>query len=313
MQNAECRSQRADAPIRAVPLTSTFAIRHSLFEIPEGTVNKVAFAVGAHPDDIEFMMGGTMLLLGRAGWRLHYMAVASGSCGTTSLGRRRIVALRTKEARAAARALGAAYHPPLVDDFEIYYEPQLLRRLAAIVRHVRPQVLLLPSPLDYMEDHVHTARLMVTAAFTRSMPNFRTTPPRPPVAGEVAVYHALPYGLRDPLRRPVRPEFFVDIAPVLPAKRQALACHRSQKEWLDASQSVDSYLQAMVDMSAAVGRMSRKFQHAEGWTRHSHLGFGPEGFDPLRRALAGRVWPPIKKTRDHRLHRLRDYTDKKRT
>ena len=250
---------------------------------------RTALAVGAHPDDIEFMMAGTMLLLGRAGWRLHYMSVASGSCGTTRLSRKKIVAVRAREARAAARALGAAYHPPLVDDFEIYYEPQLLRRLAAVVREVRPRVLLLPSPLDYMEDHVNTARLMVTAAFTRSMPNFRTAPPRAPAAGEVAVYHALPYGLCDLLRRPVRPEFFVDIAPVLDAKREALACHRSQKEWLDASQGLDSYLQAMVDMSAAVGRMSRKFQCAEGWTRHSHLGFGPEDFDPLRRALAACV------------------------
>ena len=141
---------------------------------------RIAFAVGAHPDDIEFMMGGTMLLLGRAGWRLHYMSVASGSCGTATLSRKKIVAVRAREARAAARALGAAYHPPLVDDFEVYYEPQLLRRLTAIVRSVRPAILLLPSPLDYMEDHVHTARLMVTAAFTRGMRNFRTTPSRPP-------------------------------------------------------------------------------------------------------------------------------------
>jgi LmbE family N-acetylglucosaminyl deacetylase len=255
----------------------------------------IAFAVGAHPDDIEFMMAGTMLLLKQAGWRLHYMSVASGSCGTASLSQKKIVAVRTREARAAAKALGAAYHPPLVDDFDIYYEPRLLRRLAAVVRDVQPAILLLPSPADYMEDHVNTARLMVTAAFTRGMRNFRTTPSRPPVGGEVAVYHALPYGLCDSLRRPVKPEFFVDIAPVLPAKRDALACHRSQKEWLDASQGLDSYLRTMVDMSAAVGRMSRKYRCAEGWSRHSHLGFGAESFDPLRAALAGRIAPSTEK------------------
>ena len=31
-----------------------------------------AFAVSAHPDDIEFFMAGTMILLGRAGYELHY-------------------------------------------------------------------------------------------------------------------------------------------------------------------------------------------------------------------------------------------------
>ena len=47
----------------------------------------------------------------------------------------------------------------------------------------------------------------------------------------------------------------------------------------------------MTAMSAAVGGMSRKFRYAEGWTRHSHLGFGPQAFDPLRRALARHVAP----------------------
>jgi len=68
-------------------------------------------------------------------------------------------------------------------------------------------------------------------------------------------------------------------------KRQALACHRSQKEWLDVSQGMDSYLQTMDDMSLAVGRMSRRFRHAEGWRRHSHLGFAPEAADPLGETL----------------------------
>ena len=130
---------------------------------------------------------------------------------------------------------------------------------------------------------------MVTAAFARGMPNFATDPPAGPVGGEVAVYHALPWGLRDQLRRPVRAEFYVDIVPVLAAKRDALACHKSQKEWLDASQGLDSYLTAMTDAAAAVGAMSGSFAQAEGWTRHSHLGFGCEDFDPLRKALAGRV------------------------
>ncbi|NQT21073.1 MAG: LmbE family protein, partial [Planctomycetes bacterium] len=73
---------------------------------------------------------------------------------------------------------------------------------------------------------------------------------------------------------------------VLDEKRRMLACHRSQKEWLDRSQGVDSYLKMMEEMAADVGRVSGKFQHAEGWRRHSHMGFGPQDFDPLRDALA---------------------------
>jgi hypothetical protein len=51
------------------------------------------------------------------------------------------------------------------------------------------------------------------------------------------------------------------------------------------SQGLNSYLQTMEDMSRAVGRMSRKFKHAEGWRRHLHLGFSAAEIDPLRLAL----------------------------
>jgi len=249
-------------------------------------MSNVAFAVAAHPDDIEFMMGGTFLLLGRAGWRLHYMNIANGSCGTASMGREEIVAVRTREARAAAAFASATFHPPLVDDIEIYYERALLARLAAVMREVDPAILLLPSPQDYMEDHMNAARLAVTAAFCRGMRNFATDPPAPPVETELAVYHAMPYGLTGPLRELIAPHFFVNITDVLADKRRMLACHRSQKEWLDVSQGLDSYLRAMEEQSAAVGRMLGKFAFAEGWRRRMHLGFGGEGFDPLKDALA---------------------------
>ena len=40
------------------------------------------FAIAAHPDDIEFVMAGTMMLLDDAGYELHYMNIANGSCGS---------------------------------------------------------------------------------------------------------------------------------------------------------------------------------------------------------------------------------------
>jgi hypothetical protein len=68
-------------------------------------------------------------------------------------------------------------------------------------------------------------------------------------------------------------------------KREALAAHQSQKGWLDASQGMDSYLQAMDALSLAVGNMSGHFEHAEGWRRHLHLGFSALESNPLHDAL----------------------------
>lgn len=246
-------------------------------------------AIAAHPDDIEFMMAGTMLLLAEAGCALHYLNVSSGNCGSMILGPARTRAIRRAESRRAAKILGARWHPSLADDLEILYDLKLLRRLAAVVREVNPGIVLTHAPVDYMEDHVNTCRLAVTAAFARGMPNFRTTPPRRAVAGEVTVYHALPHTLRDPLGHPVAPELFVDVSPVHGIKRRALAAHASQKEWLDASQGMDSYLQTMEAQDREVGRLSRRFRHAEGWRRHLPAGFCAEQADPLRDLLGRHV------------------------
>jgi N-acetylglucosamine malate deacetylase 1 len=250
---------------------------------------KRAFAVGAHPDDIEFRMAGTLILLKRAGYEIHCFTIANGSCGTTQQSREDIVRIRRAEARRAAESIGAVFHESLVNDIEIFYEPALLARVGAIVREVAPEILLTHAPEDYMEDHQNAARLAVTAAFCRGMPNFPTDPPRPPVPQEVAVYHAQPHGNRTPLGQRVQPGLFVDTAGVIKEQRAMLACHQSQRAWLDASQGLDSYLDAMEALAREVGALSGRFAYAEGWRRRLHYGFCAADADPLGAALGERV------------------------
>lgn len=242
-------------------------------------------AAAAHPDDIEFMMSGTLMLLGDAGYRLHYMNIANGCCGSVTMSREKTVSTRTEEARRAAERIGAEYHYPLVDDIMLFYEDSLIRKLCAIVRKVNPEILLLPSPQDYMEDHMNASRVMVTAAFCRNMPNYPTDPPTDHIDSSMCIYHALPYGLMDQLRRPIRPDFFVDIGSVMDKKRDMLACHKSQKDWLDQSQGQDNYIKTMDAQCLRAGDLSGSFEYAEGWRRHSHMGFSAEEFDPLGEVL----------------------------
>jgi len=247
--------------------------------------NKVAIAIGAHPDDIEFYMAGTLLLLKQAGYETHYLNLASGNCGSAQYNAAMLRSIRNTEARAAAKILGAQFHSSITEDLEVFYSLELLRALSAIIREVKPRIVLTHSPKDYMEDHTNTSRLAVSAAFTRGMPNFKTAPARPAVDYEVTVYHALPHGLCDQLRQRVIPGAFANTTPVHKTQLKALAAHKSQQNWLDVSQGLNSYLLAMEDMALAVGRMSKRFKYAEGWRRHLHFGFcGPEA-DPLAQAL----------------------------
>lgn len=244
-----------------------------------------AIAIAAHPDDIEFLMAGTLLLLRKKGFQTHYFNVASGNCGSSQEDASTTRRIRAEEARAAAKALGAQFHASIADDLEIRYCPELLKSIAAIIRTVRPSIILTHSPSDYMEDHATTCRLVVTAAFARGMPNFITEPESTAADFDATIYHAMPHGLRDPLRRRIVPGAFVNTGKVQRTKRSALSKHKSQQQWLDTSQGMNSYLKAMEDMSLEVGKQSGKFLFAEGWRRHLHLGFSSQDCDPLAETL----------------------------
>ena len=228
-------------------------------------MNSRVFALSCHPDDIEFMMAGTLFLLKEAGCELHYMNIANGNCGSTEYSREETARIRREEAINAAQLLGARFHESLVNDFEVFYTGDLIRKVTAVIRAVKPDILLVQSPEDYMEDHMIACRIAVTAAFCRGMPNYPSIPPMAPIYQDVTVYHALPYGLKNGLRRIIRAELYVNISTVLEKKAQMLSCHRSQARWLDVSQGLGSYVKTMSDMAAEVGRMSGEFSYAEGW------------------------------------------------
>jgi LmbE family N-acetylglucosaminyl deacetylase len=251
-----------------------------------------AFAVAAHPDDIEFLMAGTLLLLGQAGYELHYMNLADGCCGSTQHDREATAAIRLEEGRRAAALVGAVFHEPICHDLEIFYDRPTLVRLASIMREVSPEILLVHAPSDYMLDHEHACQLAVTAAFARGMPNFPVGPPRPPVDQPVTVYHAQPYGNHDPLGAPVTPGIYVDVESVLDKKVAMLAEHQSQKRWLDESQGHDSYLAVCRELAAELGEWSGRYTYAEGWRRRIHMGFCGPNDDPLSKALASYAFRP---------------------
>ena len=250
----------------------------------------VVLAIAAHPDDIEFYMAGTLLLFEEAGAQVHLWNLANGCCGSEVHGPTETAATRWQESQASAALAGATIHPSYTDDITIFHDDRQTRLVTAKVRQLKPNVVLTHSPQDYMEDHMNAGRLAVTGAFCRGMPNYRSDPPLDAWSGNVAVYHTTPHGLRDPLRRLVRSEIYVDIESVFARKRAMLACHKSQKEWLDASQGMDVYLIEMEEKSKQIGELSGHFAYAEGWRRHLHLGLAPEDYDPVTTVLGDNCW-----------------------
>jgi LmbE family N-acetylglucosaminyl deacetylase len=249
-------------------------------------MGKTVLALVAHPDDIEFVMAGTLFRLKDAGFEIHYMNIANGSCGTVQYSTEEIIRMRRLEAMAAAAYLGAVYHESLTNDFEIFYQDDLIRKVAAVVRMVKPDMVFLHSLEDYMEDHMNAARLGVTAAFSKGASNYLSIPPVPAIQMDVAVYHAMPAGLCDMMCTPIVPDFCVDITGVMERKAHMLGLHESQRHWLDSSQGMDEYVATMERAARQVGVLSGKYAYAEGWRLHSHLGYSRTAIDPLRALFA---------------------------
>ncbi|MEM7474041.1 MAG: PIG-L family deacetylase [Planctomycetota bacterium] len=249
-------------------------------------MKKSVLAIAAHPDDIEFCMAGTLMRLIDRGWEAHYFNVANGCCGSTTLSRQECANVRLEEAQKAASLLEATFYPPIRNDLEIFYDLGTVQQVAAVLRQATPQIVLTHATVDYMEDHQNTARLAVTAAFSHGMANFETNPEQPIFEHDLAIYHAQPHGNRTPLKKLSTPEIAVDVSDLLDKKKELLACHASQDNWLDASQGMSSYLGSMQKLNAEVGAMSKLYAFAEGWTQHLHLGFAKNAdYNPLLEAI----------------------------
>ncbi len=246
----------------------------------------VALAMSAHPDDIEFMMSGTLLLLKQAGVEIHMCNLANGCYGSQVYSKEEAARIRAGEAQASAQVAGAVWHPSLFDDTAIFYDAPSLAKVTAVVRRVRPDIVLTLSRYDYMEDHEYASRLTSSAVFNRCLPCYVTDPPVPSFNKPVAVYHSVPHALMDMQRDPVVPEFVVDITRVMDVKRAMLEQHVSQKEWLDATQGMGSYVESMAEVCRMLGSRYGACAYAEGWRRHNHMGYCGPDFHPLESLLA---------------------------
>src|SRR5205085_6877473 len=126
-------------------------------------------------DDIELTCAGTLVLLRRAGWKVHLATMTAGDLGSMKHSRVAIAKIRRKEAAASAGLLGAGYTCLGFDDLTVAYSPEAKRVVSGLLRAVEPDLLILHSPDCYMADHTESARIAREAAFASTIPNWKAT------------------------------------------------------------------------------------------------------------------------------------------
>ncbi len=186
---------------------------------PDLTANAGAIdilAIAAHRDDVEQTCGGTLLVMQARGWRTGILDLTRGESGT-----RGSAVEREAEAIAAATILRVAHREALdLPDGNVQntYENRL--KIAAVLRRLRPRVVILPYWQGRHPDHYTSASLGYEACFLSGLS-------RVDLPGGDAPHR--PYKiLYASLYADVRPTFTVDISPFIETRLQALLAYRSQ-------------------------------------------------------------------------------------
>lgn len=132
-------------------------------------------AVGANPDDVEFLCSGTLALYSQAGHDVSICYLTTGDKGG-EFPPAEMAAIRKKEAQNAAALINAAVYPLDVPDGEVEECLELRRKIVGIIRQTEPDVIITHYDKDYMSDHNCTSVLVSDAAFWSMVAGFKGLP-----------------------------------------------------------------------------------------------------------------------------------------
>jgi N-acetylglucosamine malate deacetylase 1 len=175
-------------------------------------------AIAAHRDDVEQTCGGTLLRMHSLGLRTGILDLTQGESGT-----RGSAADRAREAEEAARILRAAWRGALdIPDGRVENTWENRIKIVAVLRKLRPRVVILPYWQARHPDHYNSAALGYEACFLSGLAKVE--------AGmETGAAAHRPFKiLYAGLYADVRPSFVVDITPFIEDRLRALLAYRSQ-------------------------------------------------------------------------------------
>ncbi len=222
--------------------------------------------ITAHPDDVDFGAAGTVATWTDAGLEVVYCIVTDGDAGGSdpSVSRPDMAVLRRAEQTAAAKCVGVSDLRFLgYPDGRVEATIGLRRDLARVIRQVRPDRVLCPSPeRNYARipashpDH----RAVGSAALDAVYPDARNQFAFPELLADEGLE---PWTVREVwLTAGPNPERFVDITDTFSRKVAALRAHESQTGQME---NLEEFLRGWLSRSAELGglpegRLAEAFQ-----------------------------------------------------
>lgn len=217
-------------------------------------------AFGAHPDDVECAMAGTLYKHINLGKKVAIIDLSFGENGTYGS-----VFEREKEALEAAKILNISYREQQnIPDGNIENTEKNRLKVITLIRKYQPQIVFANAIKDYHPDHSKAAQLVKEAAFLSGLKKIVTpgyTKWRPK-----AVYHYI----QDEF---INPDFVVDISNEMDTKLKSIKAYTSQfvtpKD--DNYSGVNHLIRQIINTNGVFGR-SINTKYAEGFTVNKYIG-----------------------------------------
>lgn len=171
---------------------------------------RTVLALVAHPDDLEWYVGGTLKRLADSGAQVQVIVASDGERGPNRTGAHDLHATRRAEQVQAAQILGySEIHFLGLPDRAVAAQPQLLSQVSQIYRDVKPDAVLIFDPVYPAYPYLHADHQGSAQVFLRY---WQSLPQKPPLY----------------LFQTRRPNVAVDISGVIDSKVEAMNAHRSQ-------------------------------------------------------------------------------------
>lgn len=113
-------------------------------------------AIGAHPDDIEYGCGGTLLRCAQAGYEINLLVMTRGDMGGDP-------DMRQQEQERAAVELKAKIFWGRFTDTQVSLHKDTINTMEFFIKKIQPDIIFVMHPNDTHQDHRVTAQATVTA------------------------------------------------------------------------------------------------------------------------------------------------------
>ncbi|RID89217.1 bacillithiol biosynthesis deacetylase BshB1 [Peribacillus asahii] len=220
------------------------------------TIDILAF--GAHADDVEIGMGGTLAKYAQMGKKIMICDLTKAEMSSNGTVERRI-----EEANQAAKILGVERMSLNLPDRGLYMKEEYIQEIITVIRTYKPTLVFAPYTVDRHPDHGNASRLVEEAVFSAGVRKYMEN------VGLGAhrvqnVYFYMINGFH-------KPDFVMDISAFMQTKIDSLKAYESQFVKSDATVDtplVNGYIETVearermfgkeVGVTYAEGFMSKK-------------------------------------------------------